>query len=77
MKKVSTITAKNGKKFIEIFESNNSIFTFKMFVVRYDDEEDVEYTIECDSADLSSKFGDLASAEEEAKRLMRIAFGGE
>lgn len=72
MKTIAKIEAKNGKKFIEIIEETDGVFSLKKFAIRFDSEEEVEYTIR-ELPDPPSKFMDLEVAKKEAARIMQLS----
>lgn len=64
------VSSADKTRFIEIVETDLGVFELRSFVVRFDPEEEVEYTIRS-LPDPTSKFSCEASALEEAKRLLQ------
>lgn len=66
---MNRVTSQDGRFYIEIYLDNQNLYRLIRYQVKYDSEEDVEYTVELKPRP-SSIFENLTSAREEAKRLV-------
>jgi len=71
MAKIKRISTKDGKKSVEIHQSQEGAYVLQKYVQKYDSEEEVYYEVRA-TPDPVGLFGDIDSATQEAKVLLGL-----
>ena len=70
MKVHSRVTAEDGKRYIEVVETKERVYKLRQFLVKFDQEEGVEYVVR-ELPDPSGIFSNEISAKKEAEVLLQ------
>lgn len=71
MTKIKLISTEDGKESVELHQSKEGAYVLRIYVQRYDFEEEVYYEVRV-TPDPAGLFGDANSATQEAKLLLGL-----
>jgi len=71
MRKIERIISGDGLRIFEVFQLDDQSYAIRRFAKKFDPEEDVHYEIEI-LPHPASRFADLQTAIEEARRMVEV-----